>query len=265
MQQKPDPKWYETNVAEMQAFFGLQIFFGIHVLPETSLYWSDDPALGVPFVKCVMARNRFDKLNQYLHLNNNENFVPCRQPNHDKLFKVRPFLDAVVKNLREEYRPKQNLSVDEAMIGFKGQLSLKQYLPIKPLTCGIKIWECADSSNGYVCNLQVYTGKQDGGVTEHRLCYPVVRELTEPFLHKCRHVFCDNFFTSIPLACDLLREQTYLCSTIQSNRHGIPASLSMNNAEVKALRKGESKFQRRGILVASVWKDTKLQYRSNVS
>lgn len=26
---KPDPKWYETNLAEMQAFFGLQIFFGI--------------------------------------------------------------------------------------------------------------------------------------------------------------------------------------------------------------------------------------------
>ena len=83
---KPDPKWYETNLAEMQAFFGLQIFFGIHVLPETSLYWSDDLALGV---KCVMARNRFDKLNQYLHLNSNENFVPRGQPNHEKLFKVK--------------------------------------------------------------------------------------------------------------------------------------------------------------------------------
>ena len=255
---KPDPKWYETNMAEMQAFFGLQIFFGIHVLPETSLYWSDDPALGVPFVKRVMARNRFDKLNQYLHLNNNENFVPCGQPNHDKLFKVRPFLDAVVKNLREEYRPKQNLSVDEAMVGFKGQLSMKQYLPMKPVKRGIKIWECADSSNGYVCNLQVYTGKQDGGVTEHGLGYRVVRELTEPFLHKYHHVFCDNFFTSIPLACDLLREQTYLCGTIRSNRHGLPASLLPKNAEVKALRKGESRFRRRGNLVASVWKDTKL-------
>ena len=150
---KPDPKWYETNVAEMQAFFGLQIFFGIHVLPETSLYWSDDPALGVPFVKRVKARNRFDKLNQYLHLNNKEKFVPRGQPNHDKLFKVRPFLDAVVKNIHEEYRPKQNLFVDEAMAGFKGQLSMKQYLLMKPVKRGIKILDCADSSNGYVCNL----------------------------------------------------------------------------------------------------------------
>ena len=137
---KPEPKWYETNLAEMQALLRLQIFFGIHVLPETSLYWSDDPALGMPFVKNVMARNRFDKLNQYLYLNNNENFVPRRQPNHNKLFKVRPFLDAVVKNLREEYRPKQNLSVDEDLVGFKGQLSMKQYLPMKPVKRGIKIW-----------------------------------------------------------------------------------------------------------------------------
>ena len=109
---KPDAKWYEMDVSEMQAFFSLQIFFGIHVLPETSLYWSKDPALGVLFAKRVMTRDRFDKLNQYLHLNNNENFVPHGQPSHDKLFKVRPFLEAVMKNFREEYRPKQNLSVD---------------------------------------------------------------------------------------------------------------------------------------------------------
>ncbi|KAL9977037.1 hypothetical protein ACROYT_G014399 [Oculina patagonica] len=102
---KPDAKWYETSVAEMQAFFGLHILFGIHVLPETSLYWSKDPALSVPLVKRVMTRDGFDKLNQYLHLNDNDNFVPRGQPNHDKLFKVRPFLEAVVKNLHEGIAP----------------------------------------------------------------------------------------------------------------------------------------------------------------
>ena len=171
---KADAKWYEMNMAEMQAFFGLHMF-----LPETSLYWSKDPALGVPFVKHVTTRDRFDKLNQYLHLNNNENFVPRGQPNHDKLFKVRPFLEAVMKNCREEYRPKQNSSMNEAMVGFKGQLSMKQYLPLKPVKRGIKIWECPDSSNGYVCNLQGYTGKQDGDITEQGLGYHVVRDLAQ--------------------------------------------------------------------------------------
>ena len=168
----PEPKWYETNLAEMQVFCGLQIFFSMHVLPETSsLFWSDDPALGVPFVKRVIARNRFDKLYQHLHLNKNENLVPRRQPNHDKLFKVLPFLDSVVKNLS----PRANFQWNNIY-------------PWNKVKRGIKIWECADSSNGYLCNLQVYTGKQDGGVTEHGLGYCFVRELTEPFLHKYHHV-----------------------------------------------------------------------------
>lgn len=45
---------------------------------------------------------------------------------------------------------------------------------------------------------------------------------------------------------------------IRSNRHSLPASLSPQNAEVKALQKGESKFRCHGNLVTSVWKDTKL-------
>ena len=187
-----------------------------------------------------MPRDRFDKLTQYLHLNNNENVIPRGQPNHDKLFKVRPFLEAV------------------AMVAFKEQLSMKQYVPLKPIKRGIKVWECADSSNGYVCILQVYTGRQDGGVTEHGLGYRLVRELSEPFIGKHHHIFCDKFFTSIKLDCDLLRDDMYICGTIRSNRRGFPNSLSPQTAEAKGLRKGESKFYRRRNLVASVWKDTKL-------
>ena len=46
---------------------------------------------------------------------------------------------------------------------------MKQYVPLKPKKRAIKVCECGNSSNSYVCNLQVYTGRQDGGVTEHRL------------------------------------------------------------------------------------------------
>ena len=165
-----------------------------------------------------------------------------------------------MKACQEEYWPCQNLSVDEAMVAFKGQLSMKQYVPLKPIKRGIKVWECADSLNGYVCNLQVYPGRQDGGNAEHGLGYHVVQVLSEPFIGKHHHIFCDNFFTSIKLACDLLRDDTYICGTIRSNRRGFPNSLSPQTAEVKGLRKDESKFYRRGNLVASVWKDTELVF-----
>ena len=36
---------------------------------------------------------------------------------------------------------------------------MKQYVPLKPITRGFKVWVLADAINGYVWNLSVYTGK----------------------------------------------------------------------------------------------------------
>lgn len=113
--QKPDPKWCDTSHKEMEAFFGLHVLFGYHKLPDTPFFWSKDETLEVAYVKKIMPGDRFDKITQYLHLNNNENEIP----------RGRPILEAVVKACCKEYHPKQNLSVHEAMIAFKGQLSLK--------------------------------------------------------------------------------------------------------------------------------------------
>ena len=135
---KPYAKRFTITVEEMKAFLGLHAFFGIKKLPESSLYWSDDPWLGVPKVKNVMPRNRLDKLNQYI----TQIMI--------KLFKVRPLLDAITKQFREVYNTAQNLSIDEAMIAFKGRLSIKQYMPQKPIKRGIKVWCCASSENGFV-------------------------------------------------------------------------------------------------------------------
>ncbi len=50
------------------------------------------------------------------------------------------------------------ISVDESIIDFKGRLSFIQYMPKKPTKWGIKARVMVDSSNGYVSNLNIYTG-----------------------------------------------------------------------------------------------------------
>ena len=102
---KPDREWTETTHDEMKAFIDLHVLFGIKQLPATRLYWSKDPLVGIPAVQKIMSRNRFDKLSQYMHLNNNANHVPREDPAHDKLFKVRPVLDCVVQCCQMELRP----------------------------------------------------------------------------------------------------------------------------------------------------------------
>ena len=54
---KPDPTWYETMREEICAFLALNVLFGIKKQPESRLYWSEDPLLGVPTVQKIMPRN----------------------------------------------------------------------------------------------------------------------------------------------------------------------------------------------------------------
>ncbi len=56
--------------------------------------------------------------------------------------------------------PGKELAADEAMIKFQGRSSLKQYMPKKPIKRGMKVWVLGDSSNGYFCRLDIYTGKK---------------------------------------------------------------------------------------------------------
>ncbi|XP_022798311.1 piggyBac transposable element-derived protein 4-like [Stylophora pistillata] len=156
-----------------------------------------------------------------------------------------------------KYRPSRFLSIDEAMVKYKGRLGFKQYLPLKPVKRGIEVWVRADATNGYVCEFQVYTGKH-GNEIEHGLGHRVVSDLVRSLHGKKYHIFCDHFFTSVKLAEDLLENDLYLCGTTRSNRKDFPKQLKPNVAAVKALRRGESLFRRKGDVVATVWKDKKL-------
>ena len=91
-------------------------------------------------------------------------------------------------------------SIDEAMIPFKGRFSMKQYILLKPVKRGIKVWECADPSYGFVCDMSVYTGRQRDRNPEQGLRYHVVYNLTRILVGKNHHVFSNNFCNLVALA-----------------------------------------------------------------
>ena len=113
-----------------------------------------------------------------------------------------PLLSQVRINFLREYAPNRELSVDEAMVGFKGRSSFKQYMPLKPTKRGYKVWCLCDSENGYMCNFEVYTGASPGNniQAEGGLGPSVVKNLTAPFRGKGHWVFYDNFFSTVGLA-----------------------------------------------------------------
>ena len=77
------------------------------------MYWSKDNFVGVPTVQKVKARNRFDKIRQYLSLNNRLYMLTRDDPGYAKLFKVRSLLDRLDSRIHEEYQPSKFISIDE--------------------------------------------------------------------------------------------------------------------------------------------------------
>lgn len=242
-------KWKDMTNRELKAYFGLCIFMGINNLPRIAMYWSPNPFIGNTGIQSVMTKNRFEELSQYLHFTNSETEPPRGDANYDRLFKIRPILSIVLDNIQNAYEPSKNLSVDEAMIAFKGRLSFRQYMPAKPTKYGIKVWMAADSQNGYVTNFAVYLGQEGNQARLHGLGYDVVMKMARPFLNKNRHVFFDNFFTSTTLMEHLLAQNTYACGTVRSNRKDLPPC-SKNK-----LRQGEKVIAQRDKVVFTKWHD----------
>ena len=133
-----------------------------------------------------------------------------------------------------------NISIDEAMIPFKGRLGLKQCMSNKSIKQGIKVWVRADADSGYVSAFEVYTGKK-GNTAEKGLGAKVVKFRSEHLYGSYRHVYFDNFFSSVDLALDLFRSGLYSCVTLRINHKGFLVALK--SASKKGLNKrGKSKI-----------------------
>ena len=145
-----------------------------------------------------ISRKRFTDIHHYLHFVDNSSLPLPTDPNYDKLGKIRPILNSIADTFCRIYCPHQNVSVDEAMVPFKGRSTLKQYTPLKPIKRGIKVWSMADAENGFLCEFDVYTGKKAGNV-QKGLGANVVTTLTEHISNTFRNVYFDNFFTSASL------------------------------------------------------------------
>ena len=161
-------------------------------------------------------------------------------------------MDPLIQSFQRMFVPQQQLSIDEAMISFKGRLSFLQYLPKKPKKWGMKAWALADSKMGYVWNWKLYTGKEDEAGSEP-LGERVVTGLLTGLEHKGYHVYFDNFYTS-PSLCKHLHTVGFgSCGTVRLDRRNIPDTFKS-----AILKKGEIATYRDDELFGLKWKDKRV-------
>ena len=224
MGQEKFATWEPISEDELRAYLGFSILMAISHVPALDDYWKKDPVLRYNPVAERIPRDRFRDITRYLHFADNSTLVPRGSPGHDRLGKVRPVLSRLGERFASLYDPSKHLSADEAMIKFQGRSFLKQYMPMKPVKRGIKVWVLADSTTGYFSRVEIYTGRQADRV-ETGLGSRVVKSLTADFHGKHHHVIFDNYFTSYNLLEDLLEVGVYGCGTARKDRRGFPTQL----------------------------------------
>lgn len=241
-----------TNSTEIKVFLGINLLMGLKHLPSMRDYWSSRRELRDPFISSCMSRDRFIWILKNIHLNDNSLQPKPSEDNFDKLYKIRPLLDILSDTFISSYKPSKNQAIDESMIKFKGRSSLRQYMPMKPIKRGYKVWIRADES-GYVCRFQIYTGKVSD-IAEKSLGFRVTKDLTKDLIGKGHNLYFDNFFNSMPLQRYLQDNVIYACGTARKGRKDTPTDVK----EDKDLERGQSdwRISKDGIVFLK-WKDRK--------
>ena len=119
--------WKDVTVEELKDFFGLFFLTGLIKKTELAEYWSTDEVLSTPYFAKVMSRNRFQLILRFLH------YTDRPQDSDDRIFRVRPILEYLVRKWQEMFQPGKHISVDEGTLLWRGRLSFRVYNPAKPV------------------------------------------------------------------------------------------------------------------------------------
>lgn len=223
-------RWRDTDTIEMHAFIGLLLLFGVYRSNNESYeqMWSQD--MGRAIFRACMSLERFKLLLRFIRFDDRLQRIaqqPADLAERDRLAPFRDIWNLFVQSCRNSYRPSENVTIDEQLVGFRGRCPFRVYMPKKPNRYGIKIWICADSTNAYCFNLEIYLGKT-GLERDRPLGQQVIESLVQPLHYSGRNITCDRFFTSMRLADSLLQRNLTLLGTLAPNKALIPRELTKN-------------------------------------
>ena len=100
------------GMEEVLRFLMLVITMGVVDLPSLKNYWSTSWPFHSSNFSTILSRDCFFLLLKFLHLVDNTNQVRYGQPGHDRLFKLRLFIEPIVKQFQEVFVQQRELSID---------------------------------------------------------------------------------------------------------------------------------------------------------
>lgn len=213
---------YEMTEADFDKFLGILVFSSFNKRLSQRDYWSTNPHLRSEPVVSAMSRKQFEKIKSSLKFHRPED-----ENKEDKAWRVRKLLDIFQKNTTKYGWFATALSIDEMMVKFFGKLSIKQFIPMKPIRFGIKLWAVC-GPDGFVFYFDIYCGKNSQGGTGMdniplgsrvvlQMCRPLLNATAPRKLQKY-HIYFDNLFSSPDLLIHLKRIGLRATGVVRNDR-----------------------------------------------
>ncbi|XP_046666746.1 piggyBac transposable element-derived protein 4-like [Homalodisca vitripennis] len=242
-------RWKDLTLDELKKFIGLLLHTGTFKLNRLNDYWKTHRMFNLNCFRDHMSRDRFLIILRCIHFSHHQNVAQGVQ--EDRLSKVRMLVDHFNKKMDDVYYPGKELSLDEAMVLWRGRLIFRQYIKGKRHKYGIKLYTLCEPG-GLILRFLVYSGSlSDLGGKGHAT--KVVLHLMRGKLNHGHSLYMDNFYNSFPLAYQLLRKKTYCTGTLRADRKYLPDEVK--SAKVK---KGETIARSAEQVTVAKWKDKRV-------
>ena len=126
--------WPEGGITvnRMWIFMALQYYMGLVKTSVIRDYWVTESIMSTPFPSSLMSRNEFFNIMQFLHLFDNDEYLPRGEPGYDPRQKLGLFYTSIQESFASIWTCRQRLYVDEGSIPYKGCVHFKCFNPSKP-------------------------------------------------------------------------------------------------------------------------------------
>lgn len=129
-------------------------------------------------------------------------------PDYDRMFGLKPLMDAIRLACQGFFHPGQNHSIDERMVETKAQHSMKKFIQSKPTKWGHRLFVLADSSDGYTASHSLPVMFPDKTIIQQLWLSSVCRQL----LHFWRPPPCQKNSEHVPLPTSYQSEMNKMAS-----------------------------------------------------
>lgn len=198
---------------------------GVHKVMRGPLYWTQNHEFPLHDITRYMTQLRFGQLKRYFHIapvtNSNTHL-----PRYQWASKLQPLATNLQQKFQTYFTPATNISIDEMIVRFTRRSSHTIMMRAKPIPQGYKMLALCQRGYTYAfmftsriasftnLNNLLYKGSQKLSPTS-RAVFQLMMSL--PFRTHRFVLYCDNYFSNIPLFAALREYHIAACGTVRPN------------------------------------------------